>query len=66
MQPIRQYERLLGREDARASLKEDDYWRRLGSGMLKAALVAVIGVLLRELVLSIEGHRRSEFYDDEL
>ncbi len=43
------------RNSRRESIREDDYWQRLWGNILRAALVAVVGVLVREVIVTIEG-----------
>lgn len=48
-------ERIPSQRTYRQSIRDDDYWRGLCADILKAALIAAIGVLVRELVSTIEG-----------
>lgn len=43
-------------------VNDDDFWRRLAIDLLRAGLLAAVGVVVRELVRRIEG-REPRTYD---
>lgn len=52
-------------QPARAKKELETYWEQVGVSLLKASLVAVLGVLVRELVEMIDRrHRTYDHYDD--
>lgn len=52
-------------QPSRAKKELETYWEQIGGSLLKASLVAVLGVLVRELVDMIDRrHRTYDHYDD--
>lgn len=52
-------------QPARAKKELETYWEQVGVSLLKASLVAVLGVLVRELVEMIDRrHRTYDHFDD--
>lgn len=41
---------------------DESFWRRIGTDLLRAGLLAAVGVVVRELIRRIEG-RDSRHYD---